>query len=110
MLHAGKLRERVTVQAMTESQDSESGAVVETWADAAVEPMGFEPLQVREPLADGTPAALGQARFTRRYRSDRVLSPKTHRLVHGGRVYDIKGVQDVVPRETVVIIAEARAE
>ena len=109
-LHAGRLRESVTVQIATEAQDPVTGGASESWRDLGVEPMAVEPLEVREPFADGAPAAFPTKRFVRRYRSDRILSPKTHRLVYGGKVYDIKGVQDVTPRVEVHVIAEARAE
>jgi head-tail adaptor len=110
VLHAGRLRENVTVQVATEAEDPTSHGVVQSWRDLGVEPMGVEPLEVREPFADGAAAAFATKRFIRRYRSDRILSPKTHRLVYGGKTYDIKGVQDVTPRVEVHVIAEARAE
>lgn len=110
LLHSGRLRESVTVQVATETEDQNTGGVTQTWRTLGVESMGYEPLIAREPVSDGTPAAFTQVRFVRRYREDRVLSPKTHRLVYFGRVYDIKGVQDVIPRVEVHVLTEARAE
>lgn len=109
MLAAGLLRERVMVEEAVDAQDT-TGGVVQSWQELAVESMRFEPLFGREPLVKGEVAAFGQVRFTRRFRRDRILSPKTHRLVYNHRVYDIKGVMDTAARETVEIIAEARAE
>lgn len=111
MIAAGTLDRRVTIEALTESQ-SGSGGLTQSWAAVATVWCGFRPLAGREGFVSDAAqrAAFADALFTMRYNPGLTLSPKTHRVVLGGRPYDIVSVAQVSRGETVEVAARARAE
>lgn len=89
-MRAGQLRDRVTLQEVTETRDS-FGAVVEAWSDVATVWAEVADLSGREYFdAQQTNAEL-KTRIRIRYRSGVV--PKM-RAVFGSRVFDIESVID----------------
>ena len=89
MLKAGRLRHRVTIEALTLTQDSTTGEVTESWtAFAANLPAEVAPVSVREFIsarqiqAEVTTMIL--IRFLPGLRPDM-------RIVHGTKVYDPLG-------------------
>lgn len=85
----GKLRHQVTLQFRTETQDPDTGAITQAWADVDTVWGRVEPLSAREFIASQASQAKVTARVTIRYRADVV---PTMRLVHRGLTYNIEGV------------------
>jgi len=87
-LDAGKLNQRVTLQAFSTERDSE-GAVTEEWTDVATVWASVEPLSAREFVQAAATQSKVTARIVIRYRDDVV---PTMRAVHRGKTYNIEGV------------------
>lgn len=88
-LAAGRLRHRVRIEMLAESQAS-NGAVSESWVTFADNvPAAIEPLSAREFIAAQQAQSEVTARIVIRYRPG--VTAKM-RIVHGGRVYNIAGV------------------
>lgn len=88
-MEAGRLRHRVTIQSMTETQDGTTGAITETWSDVATVWAEIAPLSGREFVAARETQGQIDARVLIRYRSD--VTAKM-RLSAGGVYYDIHAV------------------
>lgn len=88
-MKVGKLRHQVTLQARTQAQDPDSGAITQGWADLATVWASVEPLSAREFIASQATQAMVTTRVTIRYRDDVV---PTMRLTHRGKVYNVEGV------------------
>lgn len=90
MLDAGRLRHRVTIQARTLAQDPVTGETTLTWSSAWENiAAAIEPLSAGERIAAQAQHSSVTARI--------VLRPiagltAQHRILHGGRVYNIEGV------------------
>lgn len=88
-MDAGRLRHRVTIQSVTETRDTTTGAIATSWADVATVWAAVEPLSGREFLAAQANQAEVVARILIRYRDD--VTAKM-RVVAGSKVYNIRAV------------------
>ncbi|MCB6541139.1 phage head closure protein [Desulfovibrio desulfuricans] len=94
-MNAGRLRHRITLQALTRTTD-DFGGVSEAWADAATLWASVEPLKGDEYFSATSTKAMPQAvasvdaRLWIRPRSG--INPALHRVVHNGITYDIVSV------------------
>ncbi|WP_236233214.1 phage head closure protein [Pseudomonas tohonis] len=89
-MEAGKLRHRVTFQALAVQQDPVSGDTVKVWVTVWPDvPAAIEPLSARDYLAAKAQQSEVSARIVIRYR-DGVLP--TMRVLHRGKIYAIAGV------------------
>lgn len=88
-MDAGRLRHRVTIQSVTETRDTTTGAIATSWADVATVWAAIEPLSGREFIAAQGAQAEIVARILIRYRDDVVAKM---RVVSGSRVYNIRAV------------------
>lgn len=84
-MRAGRLRQRVTIQEPTETQDS-YGEPVATWSDLATVWAAIDPLSGRETFGGEQYQARLTHRVTMRYRSDLQVSAKM-RIKHGASRY-----------------------
>lgn len=89
MLPAGRLRHRVSVQALSVTLDADTGIRTEAWAEIALVPAEVAPLSGRELIAAQSVQSKTTTRVRMRYRPD---ITSTHRLVHGSTVYNIESV------------------
>lgn len=106
------LRERVTIQQVTQAADTMGAAGTESWANIATVPIvwaAVEPLSGREFFEAQRVAADVSHRVRLRYRDDytTVLTPK-HRLRWGSRTLDIVATLEVVPRTWLHVLARER--
>ena len=89
-MQAGKLRHRITFQALGQTQDPVTGEMVDGWSTVWDKvPASVEPLSAREFIA----AQATQSEITTRIvirRRDGVLP--TMRILHRGTVYNIEGI------------------
>jgi SPP1 family predicted phage head-tail adaptor len=108
MMAAGALDRRITIEQLTETRDG-AGGVVPTWDAVCVIWAQRTPVTAREKFAAQQLAADADTRYRIRDPGFEV-SPKTHRVKDGLRVYDIRGVLEVGRREGVDLLALARAE
>lgn len=88
-MEAGRLRHRVVVQSLAETQDSTTGAISEAWSNLATTWAEIVPLSGREFIAAHEKDSEIVARITMRYRDD--ITAKM-RIVHGTTVYNILAV------------------
>jgi SPP1 family predicted phage head-tail adaptor len=89
-MRAGKLRHRVTFQAITSTQDPVTGEMVQGWATMWDQvPASIEPLSVKDFIASSATQSALTARIMIRYR-DGVLP--SMRILHRSTVYNIHGV------------------
>jgi SPP1 family predicted phage head-tail adaptor len=88
-MDAGRLRHRVTIQSVTETRDTSSGAISTSWADVATVWAAVEPLSGREFLAAQAGQSEVVARILIRYMAG--VTAKM-RVVHGARIYNIHAV------------------
>lgn len=86
-MDAGRLRHRVTIQSVTETRDTSSGAIALSWADVATVWAAIEPLSGREFLAAQGEQAEVVARILIRFRDDVVAKM---RVLHGSKIYNIR--------------------
>jgi SPP1 family predicted phage head-tail adaptor len=87
-LAAGRLRHRVRIQNLVSERDSE-GVIQHEWVALATVWASVEPISGREFIQSGATQSEVTARITIRHRDDVVANM---RIVHRGRVYNIKGV------------------
>jgi SPP1 family predicted phage head-tail adaptor len=87
-MRAGKLRHRVVIQVPAQTQDPQTGEIVNAWVDFATVWASVEPLSVREFIA----AQAGQSEITARVvvRYLPGVLP-TMRVLHRGAIYAIQG-------------------
>lgn len=88
MLDSGKLRHRVSIERVTLTQDPVTGAMVETWTEISKVWSAVEPLSAREFVQSAAGQSEVTARITIRARD--ILA--TDRIIHRGKVYNIRGV------------------
>lgn len=103
---APKLRHRVDIEEFTESQDSETGAIVQDWASILTgpEPAEIVPLSGREFVAAQSTQAGVTTRITIRWRTD--VKPAM-RVVHEGAFYNIRAVlPDSTLRRHITLMCE----
>jgi SPP1 family predicted phage head-tail adaptor len=89
-MHAGALKERVVIEERTTAQD-EFGQPVETWLPWATVYASIEPLSGREFFAAQQANAEITARIRIRYQPE--VNARM-RIVHAGRIYNIRAVID----------------
>lgn len=88
-LHAGELRDRITIQKRVYSQDAVTGEQTVTWQDWLVnEPANIEPVSVRDFIASQANQSQIVARIKIRYRDG--LDP-TMRVLNDGAIYNPMG-------------------
>ena len=87
-LDAGKLRHRLTLLEVTETQDSETGEMTETWSTFATLWGSFEPYSTKDYIAASSMQEQTMARAVIRYRSG-VTSGM--RVSFRGSTYNISG-------------------
>jgi SPP1 family predicted phage head-tail adaptor len=105
-LRAGLLDRRVRLERRVEETD-DSGQSVPRWLPLAEVWARVEPLGGREGFGQQQWVATGDVRFTIRWRPD--VTP-LHRVIHGGREFDVVSVAEDGRREALLIIARGRAE
>lgn len=88
-LQAGKLRHRITLQHNLQTQDPQTGAMLDGWADVAQLWARVEPLSVRDFIAAQAAQSLVSHRITLRYRAGLQAGM---RVLHGAAVYRVLGV------------------
>ncbi len=88
-MQAGKLRHRVTIESLVETQDATTGAISTAWQAAASVWASIEPLSGREFLAAQETQSQIVARIVIRYRAD--VTTKM-RVTHGSEIYNVHGV------------------
>lgn len=93
-LNPGRLRHRVTIQALTRTPDT-GGGYTETWSDTATVWAAVEPLAGTERLRAMQVSPTLSHRIRMRYRAD---VSSAQRLVYNGRAFDITSVVDVDER------------
>lgn len=105
-MQAGRLDRRITIQTLTETQDSE-GHPVKSWS--ALDTVWAQALPVRggEQFLNAQKYAESEMRFQIRYRTDVTVK---HRIVYDGKNYDILAVLEIGRRRGLNILAKARAE
>jgi SPP1 family predicted phage head-tail adaptor len=88
-MRAGKLRHRITFEALVLGQDPDTGEEVEAWAPIWEKvPASVEPLSARDLIAAQSGQSEATGRMVIRYRPG-VLP--TMRIIHRGDVYNIQG-------------------
>jgi len=93
-LRIGKLRRRITIERVTETQDTD-GAVLETWSTYATVQASIEPISGREYFAAQSTQADVTHRIRIRYLSG--IVPKM-RVSYNSRIFDILSVINVGER------------
>lgn len=88
-MRTGKLRHRVVIQSMEQTQDPATGEMLAKWVDVATVWASIEPLSAREFIAAQSAQSTVSARIVIRFREG---INSTMRLLHGSRVYNIEGV------------------
>lgn len=91
MLNSGKLRHRIILQNPVETQDQNTGEIIETWEDLVTLWAAIEPLSAREFVASQEEDSKVTARITIRYRTN--IDAKM-RIYHAAKnaYYNIEGV------------------
>ena len=88
-IKAGRLRHRVEIQARQQTQDPDTGEIIDSWVTAWPSvPAAIEPLSAREFIAAQAVQSNISARITIRYRDGLDASM---RILHKGRVYNPAG-------------------
>lgn len=87
-ISAGKLRHRVELQSPLRTRDADGG-VATTWQSRGQAWAAIEPLSAREFIAGQALTSDVDTRITIRYRPDVAAD---WRVVHGARIYAIRGV------------------
>ncbi|HCF5688189.1 TPA: phage head closure protein [Pseudomonas aeruginosa] len=88
-LSAGRLRHRVDIQSKVQTQDPQTGEIIETWVTTWPQvPAEIAPLSVREYIAAQAIQSNISARIVIRYREGML---PTMRILHKGRIYNPAG-------------------
>jgi SPP1 family predicted phage head-tail adaptor len=93
-MNIGKLRHRIAIEQVTETQDTD-GAVIETWSVFAVAQASIEPISGREYIAAQSTQAEVTHRIRLRYLSG--VTPKM-RVNCNSRIFDILSAINVGER------------
>lgn len=105
-MQAGRLDRRITIEEVTESQDS-YGAISETWSVFVVVNAAVQPMRGREFFKDDQRAADIDTVFRIRYLAG--VHYKM-RIKYDGKTYDIYSVAETGRRDGLEIAAKARVE
>lgn len=87
-MRSRKLNKVVTIQSLVPAQDSTTGVITDSWTFFAKDYAEIRALTLREFIAAGSDVAELAAVITIRYRAG--IKPSM-RILHGDRVYQIKG-------------------
>ncbi|WP_433738993.1 phage head closure protein [Pseudomonas putida] len=88
-MRAGSLRHRITFQALSQTQDPETGEMLPGWVPVWESvPASVEPLSARDLIAAQAGQSEASGRMVIRYRAG-VLP--TMRILHRGDIYNIQG-------------------
>lgn len=88
-MNAGALRHRITIDELVITQDSDTGAVEETWAEFCSVWAAIIPLSGREFVAASAIQDSVNTRITIRWREGILPEMRVH---HAGAIYNIKAV------------------
>lgn len=102
-MRAGPLRERVTIQQATVTQDV-TGDPVETWANYITRWAQVDPINGTEKWATTERLAEVSHRFRMRYDSKTKAITPEMRVSWQSRVFDIKSVTNTGTRDTEIIV------
>jgi SPP1 family predicted phage head-tail adaptor len=105
-LRAGLLDRRIVLERRSETVDT-SGQAVEVYDPIGTVWARVEPLGGREGFGQQQWVAVGDVRFTIRFRDD--ITP-LHRVSYNGQFFDVVSVAEEGRREALLIVARARAE
>jgi SPP1 family predicted phage head-tail adaptor len=94
MVKIGKLRHRITIERVSETQDSDS-SVIETWSTFTAVQAWIEPISGREYFAAQTTQAEVTHRISLRYLDGAIAKM---RVKHGSRIFDILSAVNVNER------------
>ena len=97
MVRAGKLRQRVTLQSPTATQNSYGEEVI-TWTDERTVYASIEPLQGREYMEARLQTQEISHRIRMRYQPDKALHP-SWRVKYGSRTFLIESVANRMERD-----------
>ena len=101
-LAAGRMTERITLQAPTETRGADYADPQVTWANVATVWAAVEPLVGREYFAQREQQSAVTVRIRIRYRAD--VTAKW-RVLHGARVYEVESaICPAAEREQVVLM------
>jgi SPP1 family predicted phage head-tail adaptor len=89
---AGRLKERISIVALTETQSTASGELVQSWSTVLTAWAAVEPISGREYFASNQFAAQVDTRVTMRYTT--VAIGPEHKIVHRGTEYQVRAVID----------------
>ena len=94
-MRAGRLRQRVTIQQATETQNA-YGEMAQAWSTVGVIWADVRPMmgQAREQLAGGSDILQARAPYQVRMRYLEGLSPVSHRLVWDSRTLEVEAALD----------------
>lgn len=96
-MRAGKLRQRITLQEVTETRDA-VGGIIQTWADVRKVWAQVEPLSGQERFAVDHAKADIDTRITVRGPSASDVTPKM-RILFGAKIFDIESILDIESRD-----------
>lgn len=104
-MNIGKLDRRITLQALTVTRDSWNHPT-ESWEDVATVWATKSPRRALEPTEADQVVALELVDWYIRHRGD--VQAGTTRLLEGGAVYDIRGVQEIGRAQGLRLVTELR--
>jgi len=104
-MKAGRLRQRVTLEGVTTSQNT-YGEAVPTWATVATVWAEVTPLmaQVREQVAAVANQISSRTPYQVRLRYRTGLQPSTHRVVWEGKTLEVEAVMDPEGRKRELVL------
>lgn len=109
-MRAGRRDRRVMIQTRTDTR-APSGEPIEGWADVGEVWAGKRDVRAGQRFGAAQIMAEVDTIFEMVRRPGGVeLTPDTHRLVFGGRVYRIHGVAEIGRNKSIEVAASARAE
>jgi SPP1 family predicted phage head-tail adaptor len=95
IVRAGQIRHRVTIQTVTETQDTQGG-VTRSWAEAVKRWARITPIAGGETVLAGR--AQSTTRFEVQIRSYTSLDTTDYRILFGTRVLNIENIRDLDER------------
>lgn len=88
-MRIGKLRQRVTIERLTITQDPDYGSTIETWTPLGTFAASVEPINGREYFTAHMAASEVTTRIRMRYQAG---ITSTDRITHGTTVYNVQSV------------------
>lgn len=109
-MRAGRRDRRITIQVRSESQ-APSGEVIEAWADFAKVWARKRDMRASERFAaDQKIAEVDTVFEVAHQRALLKIAPDTHRIIFGGRVFEVHGRIEIGRNVSIEIMTAARAE